>query len=284
MTRTLKNLCSPILFLIFALLFIQLTGCGGGTTPAPTTGASLPGGVAAKVSDYAGTWNGTIQTNALASSPFTLNVGSTNDTTGTATVSFASAQISGNGTGTYNTTTHDLAFNFTSPSGVSVTYTGTISKSGTTLTLNTLTGGSITSGSGVCAPPVASSVLNLAGVWTGASKSGTIAGGGAGESALGTVTIVMASDGIGGFVGLLTDSTGAYSGLLTATVNPLSPTVWIYHLTSGINRNMSGGFATTTITLGADGDPVGGLNITLVEITAPAGTPSMEFSFIIQRQ
>jgi len=290
-----RFLCFPILFIAFALL----TACGGGGSSSPSLTAEeqalLGGGLAGsqpanKASDYSGTWSGFAQTNLATSEPFTVNVSSANDTT--AAVTFASAHASGTGAATYDATTHYLAFHFTTTDSTSITYTGTFSKMGATLTLKTLSGGAITSGTGSCTPLVVSSKPDLTGIWTGTSAAGLVQNGGIGQVDGGAVTVLIGPDSKGGYIGVLNDSTGDYSGVLKVTDMTAwgSPGVWDFTVARSDSAGVSqvfvgGGIDLSKVTFGADGKPVGGLKINMSGPTAAAG-PNQDilFSIDIQRK
>lgn len=236
-----------------------------------------------------GTWSGYIQTNTAASAPFTLHVTSANNTT--ATVSFASALAAGTGTGTYNAATNDVNFSFDSSDGNSTHYAGVISKMGSTLTLKSFAGGIVTTGSGSCTPRGTSNTLDLSGAWSGTSMSSVVGSPTPGTTG-GDITMLLAPDGAGGYVGSLVDSTGLYSGRLTVknTTALGSPTVWLYHLTRKDSNgttvlNISGGFDSRTVTFGTDGQIAGALAMALAGYsTAVGGIEAAMLELLVQRQ
>lgn len=122
------------------------TGTGG--APVTTVPTVATGAAAESIADYAGSWSGTLVTNVVTE-PFTIILNGS-------TLTFASAHADAMGTASYDSTTHNLNFTVSSTSTSSnATYTGVLSKSDFTLTLISLSGGAITSGTGSCTPAVA---------------------------------------------------------------------------------------------------------------------------------
>ena len=283
-----KNLKRKILNLLVVSTLTMLTACGGGSSN--TMAPQQPDGPAttAKASDFTGTWTGFAQTNSTTSMPFTLSVTAATDTT--ANIGFASAEASGTGTASIDATTGYLNFTFTSTGGSTTSYSGVMSKMGSTLTLRSLSGGAISSATGSCVPQALGSTLDLSGVWAGTSAFGTV-GSQNPPTPGGAITMILAADGHDGYVGTMVDASGSFSGPVTVNNGAAwgSPTVWQYRLitSNGTNDliNLSGGFDTRVTTFDSNGSAVGGLDMILAGYTAatgPAVTAQLYLS--IQRQ
>lgn len=281
------NLKKSLIIHFFTILTLMiLSGCGGGS--GSTSSQQDTSTTAAKASDFSGTWTGFAQTNTTSSMPFTFSVTAANDTT--ATVAFASSEASGNGTANINSSTNRLEFTFTSVGGNATAYSGTISKMGSTLTLHSLTGGAIASGSGSCTPQSLGSTFDLSGVWAGTSSFTTV-GSLNPPTVGGNVTMVLAKDGQDGYVGCLIDSNGDYTGAITVlngVQTGLPSTTWQYKLMKSNGSttilNLTGGFDTQTTTFGSDGKVVGGLDLLLSGYTQATGNGvTAQLDLLIQR-
>lgn len=273
--------------LIVFILAVAMTACGGGSSSNTTQLPSDQPSTVNKASDFTGTWAGFAQTNTAASVPFTFDVSGANDTM--ATVAFASVEASGTGPATVNQA-GKLSFTVATAGLSPVTYTGVFSKAGSTLTLESFSGGAITTGTGSCTPQALGSNMDLSGVWTGTSAFGTV--GSATPPVIGgDIKMILASNGFGGYVGSMVDSTGTFSGPITVNNGAAwgSPTIWLYRLITNNGTsdliNLSGGFDTTVTSFGDDGKVIGGLDMILGGYTAQTGhAATAQLYLSIQRQ